>query len=53
MPKRSAIHPTVIVVSTRKHAANSNFPKSPLGRVSRSVAVHFRRFNPSAMIPSA
>jgi len=40
MPKRSAIHPTVIVVSARKRATNSNFPKSPLGRVWRSVAVH-------------
>jgi len=39
----------IIVVSARKRAANSNFPKSPLGRVWRSVAVHFRRFNSSAM----
>ena len=28
--KRSAIHPTVIVVSARKRAANGTFTESPL-----------------------
>jgi hypothetical protein len=32
--RRSAIHPTVIVVSARKRAAKATFTESPLGRVS-------------------
>jgi hypothetical protein len=51
--KRSAIHPTVIVVSARKRAAKANFTGSPLGRVLRSASCQRPRFNSSAMIRSA
>jgi len=33
MPNRSAIHPTVIVVSVRKRVVRATFAASPLGRV--------------------
>ena len=38
--RRSAIHPTVIVVSARQRAAKTTFTESPLGRVLRSASCH-------------
>jgi hypothetical protein len=48
--RRSAIPPTVIVVSARKRAAKATFTESPLGRVLISASCHRPRFNSSAMI---
>jgi hypothetical protein len=36
--RRSAIHPTVIVVSARQRAAKATFTESPLGRDLRSAS---------------
>ena len=51
--RRSAIHPTVIVVSARKRAAKNTVTESPLVRVLRSASCNRPRFNSSAMMSSA
>jgi hypothetical protein len=52
IPSRSAIQPTVSVVSARNRAANATFTASPC-RILKSASCHRRRFNSPAMICSA
>ena len=51
--RRSATHPTVVVVSARKRSAKATFTEFPLSRVLRSAFCHRARFNYSAMMSSA